>query len=220
MSQVRRINLVVSLILLASAFAPYSHAQSGDTAGGGAGAGTNPGSGSGANVGADASGSAGQSNAGLFNQEQLVPGSMLESRQQLLKKIQQARAEGVGIGGYLQALQGVESQVKGGADPQSIGSRIEGIQRSLEEQRQRRKILQTQKPTPPQGSQVGGSAASPSGGSRSGPAADKSAAVDMLKSKFGGNLDNINPDMLPESVREKLKDPETRRKLMEKFGHQ
>lgn len=151
--------------------------------------------------------------------EGAAPGPGQEARQKLFERIQQAKSQGIGIGGYLNAFRALEEQAKGGAAPESLNPRIDQIHKSINDQLDRAKILKTQRPLPPQGSQLRGS--DPIGASGGGPAAGGGAGgpggaggmAEKIKARFGDKLDN-----LPEGLKERLSDPGTRQKLMEKFG--
>lgn len=160
-----------------------------------------------------------------------VAGAMLEERKQLWAKIQDARDKGVGIGGYLTAFQALEEQVKSGDTADKIAPRVQSISRGLDDQLRRAEVLKTQRPLPPQGSQVSGSSPSaslpsgPRGGKAAGGAVPEDAAAKfgpLLEKLKGSNpnatLEDIPEDKIPEGLRAKLKDPAVRRKLQEKFG--
>lgn len=162
-------------------------------------------------------GSASIDSAGSTNtQAETVEGPMREARQSLLKKIRQAQSEGIGVAAYMQAFQALEAQVKTGTGEPAIGQRVENIQRSLEEQLKKSKILKTQRPIPPRGSQVHGSPAESapvSAAKAASGAADNSGSIlDKLKAKYGDRIEN-----LPPGLQEQLKDPDTRQKLIDKF---
>ncbi|MBX9686143.1 MAG: hypothetical protein K2X27_05545, partial [Candidatus Obscuribacterales bacterium] len=144
------------------------------------------------------------------------PGPALEARQKLLDRIQQARSQGMGIGGYMQAFQALEAQVKAGDSEEKVSARVAAIHKAVNEQIERAKILKTQKPIPPQGSQITGSEPIQQGGSKSGPSGGGSGGGDLvskLKGKFGDKL-----DALPDSVKDKLmNNPDAQAKIMEKL---
>lgn len=154
----------------------------------------------------------------LAQEDGAQPGPALSARQKLFERIQQAKSQGIGIGGYLQHFKAVEDQAKNGDSEDKINSRIEAIHKSINDQMNRAKVLKTQRPLPPQGSQITGSSSAPaaaapaSGGAPPLPGG-AGALADKLKGKFGDKLDS-----LPEGLRDRLADPETRQKLMEKFG--
>lgn len=156
--------------------------------------------------------------------EEVSAGPLLEARKQLMAEIKKAKAQGVGIGGYMTAFQGIEEQIKTGAPEDQVTPRIDSIRKSLAEQLKRSQLLKIQKPAPPQGSQITGSG-SPSasgppvatgGGGGGGGGGD--GVLAKLKQKFGGNLDNIPEDQIPAQYRDKLKDPAIRQKLLDKLG--
>lgn len=149
---------------------------------------------------------------------EFTPGPLLEARKALMEDIKKAKARGVGIAGYTTAFQAIEEQIKAGTPPEQITPRIDSVKRSLADQLKRSDVLKTQKPIPPQGSQLsGGGGISPGGspaaaGGGSGKATDPTIA--KLKEKFG----DIPEDQIPAGLKDKLKDPAVLQKLKEKFG--
>lgn len=157
------------------------------------------------------------SGAAFAQEDGAAPGPAQAARQRLFERIQQAKSQGIGIGGYLQAFRALEDQAKNGDAEEKINPRIEQIHKSIADQMERAKILKTQKPIPPQGSQIKGSDPAPvaSGGPPAGgPGGAPGGLAEKIKSKFGDKLDG-----LPEGLKDRLNDPETRQKLMEKFGN-
>jgi hypothetical protein len=159
-----------------------------------------------------------------------MPGPALEARQKLFDRIQQARSQGIGIAGYLQAFQALEGQVKAGDTEDKISTRVVAINKAVSDQMEKAKILKTQKPLPPQGSQISGSAppstlpggsaaaASPPGGAPPGgaPGAKPGAGdiMSKIKDKLGDKINNM-----PDSVKEKLlSDPRIIEKIKERTG--
>jgi hypothetical protein len=153
-----------------------------------------------------------------FGEEGAMPGPVQEGRQKLFDRIQQARAQGIGITGYLQAFKAVEDQVKAGDAPDKIQSRVDAINKAVSDQIERAKVLKTQKPIPPQGSQLAGSPTPPPPAAAA-PAQSPSGSADLLskiKEKFGDKLNNV-----PDSVKDKLmNDPRIMEKIKEKSGGQ
>lgn len=158
-----------------------------------------------------------------FADEAASPGPALEARQKLLERIQQARSQGMGIGGYMQAFKALEDQVKAGDGEDKISARVQQIHKAVSDQMDRAKVLKTQKPLPPQGSQITGSdpiaPQSPSGGRPSAPPAGAGAGggggdmISKLKDKFGDKLNN-----LPDGIKERLmNNPDAQNKIMEKI---
>lgn len=151
--------------------------------------------------------------------EEINGGPLALERQQLLSRIKQAGSAGIGTSGYMQAFQALEEQIKSGASEAAVSQRLDGIKRSLAEQMQRSKLLKTQKPVAPQGSQVRGSeaAAAPAAAqakTQAGAAPEaEGAMIDKIREKYGDRLDEIPP-----GLRERLNDPAIRQKLMEKYG--
>lgn len=158
-----------------------------------------------------------------FADDGVAPGPAQDARQKLYDRIQQARAQGIGIGGYMAAFKAIEEQVKAGDAAEKIAPRIESINAALNKQVDNAKILKTQKPLPPQGSQINGSEstiAPPSGGRPATTEAGVGAGggsgdmIDKLKNKLGGKLDNI-----PDSIKERImNDPSMMEKIKSKMG--
>lgn len=153
---------------------------------------------------------------------EFVPGPLLEARKGLMEDIKKAKARGVGIAGYMTAFEAIEEQVKSGTPPEQITGRIESVKKSLADQLKRSDVLKTQKPIPPQGSQLSGgsSGGSPSsgpgapGGGKAG-TGSTDPTIAKLKEKFG----DIPEDQIPPGLKDKLKDPAVLQKLKEKFGN-
>ena len=158
-----------------------------------------------------------------FAEEGPIPGPAQEARQKLFDRIQLARAQGIGISGYLQAFKALEEQVKAGDSPDKISTRVDSINKAVNEQIERAKILKSQKPIPPQGSQLTGSApvakpaapatqpaAAGAAGAAAGPGGQGGSDImSKLKDKFG--------DRIPDSVKERLlNDPSILEKIKEK----
>lgn len=156
--------------------------------------------------------------APCFADDAPMPGPALEARQKLLERIQQAKAQGMGIASYMQAFKAIEEQVKTGDPPDRIQSRVDQIHKAVSDQIERAKILKTQKPLPPQGSQI-------TGGDpidHSGPAgAGKGGGGGSSGGSGGGGLGRLKDklDSLPDSVKERLlNDPRVIEKIKERTG--
>ncbi|HNB25058.1 MAG TPA: hypothetical protein PKZ32_21735 [Candidatus Melainabacteria bacterium] len=155
-----------------------------------------------------------------FAEDGVTPGPAQEARQKLYDRILQAKAQGIGISAYMAAFKAIEEQVKAGDAAEKISPRIESINAALNKQVDNAKILKTQKPLPPQGSQITGSDStiSPPTASKPGsPAAAEGGGsgdmIDKLKSKLGGKLDNI-----PDSIKERImSDPSMMEKIKSKM---
>lgn len=151
---------------------------------------------------------------------EFTPGPLLDARKSLMEDIKKAKARGVGIAGYMTAFQAIEEQVKAGTPTEQITPRIDSVKRSLADQLKRSDVLKTQKPIPPQGSQLSGGggistsvgSSAPSGGGAGKGSTDPTIA--KLKEKFG----DIPEDQIPAGLKDKLKDPAVLQKLKEKFG--
>lgn len=164
--------------------------------------------------------------APCFADDGPAPGPALDARQKLFERIQQAKAQGIGISGYLAAFKALEDQVKAGDAADKVTTRVEQINKAVTDQLERAKVLKTQKPLPPQGSQITGSASAPAAApapAHGGPPGPPPAAgggtgdiISKIKDKFGDRLNNV-----PDSVKEKLmNDPRIIEKIKEKAGGQ
>lgn len=151
----------------------------------------------------------------------VAPGPLIDARKMLWDRIKQAKSEGIGTAAYVNAFQFIESEVKAGKTAEAIKPRIESLARALKEQLDRSRILKTQRPLPPMGSQVRGSsgggpatakgpdapAAAAAGG---GDNPEATAIIDRIKERFGGQL--------PDGLTEKLLKSDKAKKLLEKYG--
>ncbi len=154
-----------------------------------------------------------------------APGPALEARQKLFERIQQAKAQGIGIGGYLQAFRAMEAQVKGGDSDDKINSRVESIHKAVSDQIDRAKVLKTQRPIPPQGSQITGS--DPIAQPGPGPGSAKPVAASGEPGAPGG-LPGAGElpgglksklDALPDSIKDRLmNDPNIIEKIKARAG--
>jgi hypothetical protein len=150
-----------------------------------------------------------------------APGPALEARQKLFERIQQAKAQGVGIGGYLTAFNALEDQVKAGDAEDKIRGRAESINKAVNEQIEKAKVLKLQKPAPPTASQMKGSDSGfssqpPKSGGAPGGGAGGGDMASKIKEKFGDKLEN-----LPDSIKDKImNNPDAQQKIMEKLKGQ
>lgn len=149
---------------------------------------------------------------------EFASGPLLDARKALMEDIKRAKSRGVGIAGYTAAFEAIEEQVKAGNAPEQITPRIDSVKRSLADQLKRSDVLKTQKPIPPQGSQLSGGPASsgpgPGSASTGGGTGSTDPTIAKLKEKFG----DIPEDQIPAGLKDKLKDPAVLQKLKEKFG--
>lgn len=138
----------------------------------------------------------------------VVPGPLLQERQELFEHIQQAGEHGIGTSNYKMAFKALEDQVAAGASEVQIKSRVEELSDALKDQLKRAQILKTQRPLPPSESQqadAGAPAApvSPAGGLAA--ALGNSGLLDKLKDKLGsGGLPSADV------VDKLLKDPKAK----------
>jgi hypothetical protein len=150
------------------------------------------------------------------------PGPALEARQKLFERIQQAKSQGIGIAGYLQAYKALDEQVKAGDSADKINTRVEQINKAVNDQLDRAKILKSQKPLPPQGSQVNGSStpvASPTPRPAGSPAAAGGPPTTASGSAGGGKGDSLSKLNIPDSIKDRLlSDPSLLQKLKDKLG--
>ena len=153
------------------------------------------------------------------------PGPALEARQKLFERIQQAKSQGIGIAGYWQAYKALDDQVKAGDTADKINTRVEQINKAVNDQLDRAKVLKTQKPLPPQGSQVNGSSTpmashTPHGGPGAGGPAGGAPVTASGTAGAGGKGDALSKLGIPDSLKERLlSDPSLLQKLKEKMAH-
>ncbi len=137
------------------------------------------------------------------------PGPLEAARKNLLDKIHQAKSEGIGIANYMMVYTSLEDSVKAGQTEAQLRPRVDSLTRALKDQLDKRKILKTQRPIPPAGSQISATQAPTAQGSQdmsklkealggSG-GKDPSALIDKIKAKFGGDVPDI-----PDSIKDKL----------------
>ncbi len=116
-------------------------------------------------------------------------GPMYEERGNLLKRINAAKAQGIGIAGYMAAFKYVEEMAKTNAPAEKLKERIAAVNKGLDDQSKRAVDLKNR---PPATSYDGGSGGTVGGGHSD----DKPNASDIASQLKGQN---------PDSVIEKLK---------------
>lgn len=153
--------------------------------------------------------------------QDVADGPLIEARKMLWSRINQAKAEGIGTGAYVNAFKGIEDEIRAGKGAEDVRPRIESLARSLKDQLDRSKILKTQRPIPPTPSQMVGSA--PGGG----PPAPRGGGLDGLAAKLGGKDPNalieklkqkLNSGDIPDAVKDQLLNSDKGKKIIEKLS--
>lgn len=121
-------------------------------------------------------------------------GPMYEERGLLLKRINAAKAQGIGIAGYMSAFKYVEDLAKTNAPADKLKERIDAVNRGLEDQMKRAVDLKNR---PPATAYDGGS-----GGSSGGGRTDEKPNASDIASQLKGQ----NPDSLLEKLKAKFGD--------------
>ncbi|MBX9668234.1 MAG: hypothetical protein K2X93_11470, partial [Candidatus Obscuribacterales bacterium] len=78
----------------------------------------------------------------------VAPGALENERGELLVKIMDAQKQGINIVAYLTACKDIEGLVKAGSSTEVIRTRIDSIERSLNDQLSRKEVLKNKGPTP------------------------------------------------------------------------
>lgn len=151
----------------------------------------------------------------------VAEGPMYEERGLLLKRINAAKAQGIGIAGYLAAFKYVEELAKTNAPAEKLKERIDAVNKGLDDQSKRAVDLKNR---PPATAYDGGSAASP-GSSEQKPNASDIASqlkgqnpdslIEKLKAKFG---DKIPEGTDIDSLKKKLMGDDRAKELLKKYG--
>lgn len=123
----------------------------------------------------------------------LLDGPLFERRSALKERIERAESDGIGVKNYLSALKYVESMIKSGQPESAIVPRLISIERGLDEQYKRSRILKIQKLPPPI------AASSPP------PSASYSGPVKSNSSSSSGNLDSMLKNGNRREILEKIK---------------
>lgn len=124
----------------------------------------------------------------------VAEGPLYEERGLLLKRINAAKAQGIGIAGYLNAFKYVEEMTKSNAPPEKIKERIAAVNKGLDDQSKRAVDLKNR---PAATSYDGGTASS------GGAAEEKPAG---LASDIASQLKGQNTDSLLEKLKAKYGD--------------
>lgn len=154
----------------------------------------------------------------------VTEGPLYEERGLLLKRINAAKAQGIGIAGYLSAFKYVEEMAKTNAPEDKIKERIAAVNKGLDEQARRAVDLKNR---PPATTYDGGPAASDSGrddkhgGSPSaGDIASQlkgqnpDSLIDKLKAKYG---DKIPEGTDIEALKKKFMGDDRGKELLKRF---
>lgn len=121
-------------------------------------------------------------------------GPMYEERGLLLKRINAAKAQGIGIAGYMSAFKYVEDLAKTNAPGEKLKERIDAVNKGLEDQMKRAVDLKNR---PPATAYDGGSGGNAGGGRTE----EKPSAADIAS-----QLKGQNPDSLLEKLKAKYGD--------------
>lgn len=164
-------------------------------------------------------GSAGQASA---DSPAASPGILYDERKRLLERIKEAKAEGIGVSGYHGAFASLEQSVKGGEPADRLKSRLDSLHKSLDDQLKRSKLLKTQRPIPPQGSQITGSGSPSEQGKKGG--LDIAKITEKIKGaaqpESNPQLDAIKGrlDSLPEGLRDRIMNSDKAKELIKQHG--
>ncbi len=154
----------------------------------------------------------------------VAEGPLYEERGLLLKRINAAKAQGIGIAGYLSAFKYVEEMTKSNAPPEKIKERIAAVNKGLDDQSKRAVDLKNR---PAATAYDGGTNSTGGGGGeeRPNPAASDIASqlkgnpdglLDKLKAKFG---DKIPEGTDIESLKRKFMGDERAKDILKKLGN-
>jgi len=151
-------------------------------------------------------------------------GPLYEERGLLLKRINAAKAQGIGIAGYLSAFKYVEEMAKTNAPEEKIKERIAAVNKGLDDQSRRAVDLKNR---PPATSYDGGPASVSSGNEKGAgnPSASDIASqlkgqnpdglIDKLKAKYG---DKIPEGTDIEALKKKFMNDDRGKELLKRFG--
>ena len=165
------------------------------------------------------------------------PGPLETERKSLLAHIKQAESQGIGTKGYLTAFDFMEGVVSSGASEDAIRSRLTSIAVGLKDQLSRAEYLKTARPVPTAGSGgmeggdfggmggsglggLGGLGGLSSGGSGGTPDLSGLNLPDGMKLPNGMKLPpglKLPNGMSQDSLKQQMKDPETRARLKEQI---
>ena len=152
----------------------------------------------------------------------VTEGPLYEERGLLLKRINAAKAQGIGIAGYLSAFKYVEEMAKTNAAEDKIKERIAAVNKGLDEQAKRAVDLKNR---PPATTYDGGPAVSDAGDKHGGnPSAGDIASqlkgqnpdslIDKLKAKYG---DKIPEGTDIEALKKKFMGDDRGKELLKRF---
>ena len=155
----------------------------------------------------------------------VTEGPLYEERGMLLKRIIAAKAQGIGIAGYLSAFKYVEEMAKTNAPPEKIKERIAAVNKGLDDQSKRAVDLKNR---PPATTYDGGPSAGTSHDERQGgsPSAGDIASqlkgqnpdslIDKLKAKYG---DKIPEGTDIDALKKKFMGDERGKEILKNLGH-
>ncbi|HEY9786854.1 MAG TPA: hypothetical protein V6D17_15800 [Candidatus Obscuribacterales bacterium] len=142
---------------------------------------------------------------------EVVAGPLQEKRQALLERIKAAGKAGIGISAYLGAFKALEDAVKAGAPEEQVQTRLDSLNRGLDDQMKRAQILKTQRPAPPM--QSGGSTTPDErGGLANIKGGNAEAIVERLKEKYA---DKIPPGL----DTKKILEDDRAKEILKKLGY-
>ncbi len=124
----------------------------------------------------------------------VAEGPLYEERGLLLKRINAAKAQGIGIAGYLNAFKYVEEMTKSNAPPEKIKERIDAVNKGLDDQSKRAVDLKNR----PAATAYDGGPGSSGGVSEEKPGGSASDIASQLKGQ--------NPDSLIDKLKAKYGD--------------
>lgn len=124
----------------------------------------------------------------------VAEGPLYEERGLLLKRINAAKAQGIGIAGYLNAFKYVEEMTKSNAPPEKIKERIDAVNKGLDDQSKRAVDLKNR----PAATAYDGGPGSSGGASEEKPGGSASDIASQLKGQ--------NPDSLIDKLKAKYGD--------------
>ncbi len=154
----------------------------------------------------------------------VAEGPLYEERGLLLKRINAAKAQGIGIAGYLSAFKYVEEMTKSNAPPEKIKERIAAVNKGLDDQSKRAVDLKNR---PAATSYDGGTTSTGGAGEdRQGGSAGDIASqlkgqnpdslLDKLKAKFG---DKIPEGTDIEGLKRKFMGDDRAKDILKKLGN-
>lgn len=128
------------------------------------------------------------------------PGPGESQRTQLVMRIFNAKAQGIGIDAYLNAFAMLENSVKTGETEVNVLKRVDSINSSLNDQIKRSAVLKTQRPAPPVAASGFPAASSSS------PGGNTADLLKRLQEKYGDKIPADLKDKYAGQIPDNLKD--------------